>query len=284
MFVTVVETGSFSACGRKLNKAQSAVSQGIANLEIDLSTQLFDRSTRKPTLTVKGQQLLSYAQAVLKQANEMQSVALALDKNQEAGLVLALDDALFVPNLQQLLTQFSVRFPATTITINSMASHLVAKRVHSQQADVGLMFSDLLFPHEVDLCYLGCIDFVAVVSVEHPLAAIDVVTTADLIGYRQLLMSYPEHIELNQLPPLSADIWYCDSFNALYRLMKQGLGWSYLPIHMIEQAKINGQVKVLKTTFDHKPWNVAIDRVLVKNQRIGPALTWLSDQMKQLFE
>ena len=51
MFVYAVELGSFSASARELGKVQSAVSQGIHNLEIDFNVQLFDRSTRKPTLT-----------------------------------------------------------------------------------------------------------------------------------------------------------------------------------------------------------------------------------------
>ena len=49
MFVTAAKLGSFSACARKLGKVQSAVSQGISNLEIDLDVTLFDRSTRKPS-------------------------------------------------------------------------------------------------------------------------------------------------------------------------------------------------------------------------------------------
>ena len=40
MFVEAVEQGSFSASARKLGKVQSAVSQGINNLEIDLNIQL----------------------------------------------------------------------------------------------------------------------------------------------------------------------------------------------------------------------------------------------------
>src|SRR6516165_5471688 len=55
VFLTVVETGSFAAAGRKLGRATSAVSYAIANLEHQLGVQLFDRDrTRKPTLTAIG--------------------------------------------------------------------------------------------------------------------------------------------------------------------------------------------------------------------------------------
>lgn len=50
--------GSFSAAARKLGKSQSTVSTAIANLEIDLGLNLFDRSSRKPMLTEHGRVVL----------------------------------------------------------------------------------------------------------------------------------------------------------------------------------------------------------------------------------
>ena len=52
VFLTVVETGSFAAAGRRLGRATSAVSYAIANLEQQLGVQLFDRDqARRPALT-----------------------------------------------------------------------------------------------------------------------------------------------------------------------------------------------------------------------------------------
>jgi hypothetical protein len=56
VFLTVVETGSFAAAGRRLSRATSAVSYTIANLEMQLGIALFDREgTRKPVLTKPAQ-------------------------------------------------------------------------------------------------------------------------------------------------------------------------------------------------------------------------------------
>ncbi|MBN3774537.1 LysR family transcriptional regulator, partial [Burkholderia sp. Se-20378] len=57
-FAEAALLGSFTAAARKLGKRQSTVSEAIANLEIDLGVQLFDRSTRAPTLTDAGRALL----------------------------------------------------------------------------------------------------------------------------------------------------------------------------------------------------------------------------------
>src|SRR5258705_9338556 len=62
VFLSVVETGSFAAAGRKLGRATSAISYTIANLELQLGVPLFDRDrTRKPTLTEAGAAVLSEA-------------------------------------------------------------------------------------------------------------------------------------------------------------------------------------------------------------------------------
>ncbi|GGN03749.1 DNA-binding transcriptional LysR family regulator [Actinoplanes campanulatus] len=62
-FVTVAETGSFSAAAERLNFTQSAVSQQIAALEADLGTPLL---TRRPVaLTPAGERLHRHATLIL---------------------------------------------------------------------------------------------------------------------------------------------------------------------------------------------------------------------------
>src|SRR5580692_3330537 len=63
-FIAAVDEGSFSAAGRRLGRAQSVVSQTLANLEGQLGLQLFDRSGRIPVLTEQGRALLAVARSV----------------------------------------------------------------------------------------------------------------------------------------------------------------------------------------------------------------------------
>ena len=59
LFVGVAEGQSFSAVARRMNRAQSAVSNAIAMLETDLGVLLFERSSgRQPRLTAAGASLL----------------------------------------------------------------------------------------------------------------------------------------------------------------------------------------------------------------------------------
>ena len=53
-FVRVVDAGSFSEAGRQLDMAPSSVSRQINDLEEELTVRLFQRTTRKLSLTEAG--------------------------------------------------------------------------------------------------------------------------------------------------------------------------------------------------------------------------------------
>nr|WP_315592365.1 LysR family transcriptional regulator [uncultured Cupriavidus sp.] len=55
-FIQSAETGSFSAAARRLGLTPAAVSKNVARLEAHLGLRLFQRSTRKLTLTLGGEQ------------------------------------------------------------------------------------------------------------------------------------------------------------------------------------------------------------------------------------
>src|SRR4051812_31016295 len=66
IFLAVVDTGSFAGAGRRLNRAVSVISYGVANLETQLGLLLFEREgSRKPVLTTAGRALLAEARTIL---------------------------------------------------------------------------------------------------------------------------------------------------------------------------------------------------------------------------
>ncbi|MEL0661106.1 LysR family transcriptional regulator, partial [Psychromonas arctica] len=67
VFITVCETGSFSATARKLKRAQSGVSQAIANIEISINQTLFNREKNTPLLTENRKALLPIPKSILHQ-------------------------------------------------------------------------------------------------------------------------------------------------------------------------------------------------------------------------
>ena len=68
VLVAIADAGSFSAAGRRIGRAQSAISQAVAGLEATQGVQLFDRSGHRPQLTEIGRLLVDQARMVLASA------------------------------------------------------------------------------------------------------------------------------------------------------------------------------------------------------------------------
>lgn len=85
-FVRVADTGSFSAVARQSNSSHSVVTRSIEHLEEHFGVRLFQRSTRRLSLTDDGQNLLAYARPFLETADEMQD-AVGRQRASPTGLV-----------------------------------------------------------------------------------------------------------------------------------------------------------------------------------------------------
>lgn len=284
MFVTVAKTGSFSACARQLGKVQSAVSQGIANLEIDLNVTLFDRSTRKPTLTPEGQHLLSFAEAILQQTQEMERAASALSRQEETQLTLVTDDGLEVDRLFSVIDEFAVQFPSTSLNVISAASCDIVGLISQGKANIGLMLSELTLNQDASVCYIGNMTFMAVVGVAHPLAKVGRIEPTDLIPHRQLVIQSGSDKIQPHFEQVSAQLWSASSFAMLMKYTERCLGWAYLPTHMAKAGIAAGKLHALPVTFDHKPWSVPVECVTPKRLKTGPAATWLRQALLTLLD
>jgi DNA-binding transcriptional LysR family regulator len=69
-FISVIETGSFSAGARRMKVGQPAVSKAIAQLESKLGVRLFVHSTRGLTPTEAGQRFYEPAKAAIEAAED----------------------------------------------------------------------------------------------------------------------------------------------------------------------------------------------------------------------
>ena len=70
LFISVVDTGSFSAAGELLGISTSVVSRGIAALEAELGICLLKRSTRRVELTEAGSLYLTRVRSLLTELEE----------------------------------------------------------------------------------------------------------------------------------------------------------------------------------------------------------------------
>ena len=63
IFVSVVESGSFSRAAEQLGQANSAVSRAVKKLEMKLGVSLLNRTTRQLSLTEEGERYFRRVQS-----------------------------------------------------------------------------------------------------------------------------------------------------------------------------------------------------------------------------
>src|SRR6201994_2084057 len=148
-FIAAVEQGSFSAAGRKLKRAQSVVSQTMANLEGQLGVALFDRSARYPTLTDDGRALLENARAVADQVDGFKARAKTLREGLEPELSLSIDVMYPMDELTEAVAKFRDKFPVPRVRLFVEGLGAVIEPVLQGACQIGIVGSLPVLPETV---------------------------------------------------------------------------------------------------------------------------------------
>lgn len=283
MLVVAADTGSFSACARALGKAQSTISQGIAALEDDLNVVLFDRSTRKPTPTADGARILEFARSILLQVDDLEAATDAIHKGEEALVRVVIDDALALPKIDEILLSFESGFPTTGLEVITAASPDIRRMIKTSRADIGVMFAEIELDNALEHCFIGNLPFHAVCSEHHPLTKLKRVQMSDLLPHRQILLRGEVGAGLDLFPKMSTLAWYANDFFMISHLVSAGFGWAYVPAHFTESHMAPGPLRRLDFSFDHKPWSPPVELIKLKHTPMGPAASWLYEQLKSLI-
>ncbi len=275
LFVHVAEQRSFSAVARRLGRAQSAVSSAIALLEEDLGVTLFNRSSgRQPQLTEAGKALLEEGRELLRQCERLDGRALALNRGQEALLRVAQDEAMPYQPVLDSLEKLAGRYPGVEVQLANSAPGDVARKLVERRADLGLLFHHEQMPAALERRALGSVEMVTVCSVNHPLAAEPRVTRQQLARHRQLLVA----LESSRYPggdAISPQIWRADSFYVMAELLMRGLGWAWLPRHVVQYPAYQQQMVELDSEW--VPPALVVELVWRRDEPLGPAARYLAE-------
>jgi len=124
LFVRVVEEGSFSAVARALGVTPSAVSRQISQLEKELGGRLFQRTTRKQSLTEAGEIYFQYADRLVE---DMEVAKLAVKKltNKPAGSLRITAEADFALTfIEPILPEFLTLYPEIQVNLHMSSTPL----------------------------------------------------------------------------------------------------------------------------------------------------------------
>jgi len=282
-FIAAADEGSFSAAGRRLRRAQSVVSQTLANLEGQLGVKLFDRSGHRPVLTDQGRALLADARAVAGDIDLLKARAKSLAGGLEPELSVAVDvmfpDAAFIAGV----AAFQKEFPATLLRFD-IESSAVIEPVLDGRCAIGIVGSWAMAPPQLTREPLLTVSVHTVVAAEHALA-----THRGQIPLTVLA----EHIQITHIDPSDISggygprlkiprVWRLSHLGAKLAFLRAGFGFGGLPLHVIEADLASG-VLVEITTEDapHGGRLIEMWAIYRTDSPPGPAGRWFIDRLKK---
>jgi DNA-binding transcriptional LysR family regulator len=278
-FMAVVDSGSFAAAGRRLNRAVSVISYGIANLEAQLGVILFDRKgTRKPQLTVAGRAVLAEVRAIAEDFDGLRAKVKGLLDGLEAEVNLAVDVMLPAERLGAVLRAFNDKFPTVTLRLHVEALGAVTSLVLEQKAILGISGPLAASATGVECVAAGSVLMVPVAAPDHPLARMERISPGAGRDHIQLVLTDRSPLtEGRDFSVMSPRTWRLADLGAKHALLREGIGWGNMPIPMIE-AELAAGTLVRLAMPDHPGGIYRFAGLWRRDLPPGPAASWLLRQ------
>lgn len=276
IFLAVVDEGSFNKAARRMGRAISAISYGVAALEAQLGLSLFYREgSRRPVLTPAGQAVLAEARAVASEVDGLMAKVRSLHQGLEAELSLAVDVMAPGDVLADVLREFQIMFPTVTLRLYTEALGAVAALVLDGQADLGIGGPVIADHPQLERQILGAVELVPVAAPSHPLARKGRVRPGEARQHLQLVLTDRSPLTAGRdFSVLSPKSWRLADLGAKHALLLQGIGWGNMPRHAVAGELATGALVTLNLP-ETPPLAYALNALWRRDRPPLPAACWV---------
>lgn len=240
-FLAVAETESFSLAADQLHLSQPAISKRIAGLEDELRVALFDRISRRVTLTEAGKLLFQRANRILFEVEDARRSLSNLTGNVAGRLRIGTSHHIGLHRLPPVLRQFSSHFPSVQLDLKFFDSEDAFDAVNSGELELGIVTLPSE-PHPlIEMIEIWHDPLSITVGKDHPLAQKRKISISDLADFPAILpggTTITRKIVESLFEPFNLKILVAMSTNYLEtnKMMAAiGLGWTVLPESMLDK-------------------------------------------------
>ncbi|HYM22576.1 MAG TPA: LysR family transcriptional regulator [Vicinamibacterales bacterium] len=242
----IAETGSFTACGRKLHVSQSAISRQILLLEEELGEPLFLRAGRQVRMTPAAESLVHLGQRVFQDVRD--TVGAITDRTQQVKGTLRLSGGMTVCLyvFPPLLKHLRRVHPLLDVRLTVATAGRSVQEIRGGRVDAGLLTLPIDASDMVTVPVLRE-ELLVVTPPAHPLARRRRISPQDLAGQPFILFEEgsatrkvidgffaEEHIE----PTIVMDT---ENVEIIKAMVKTGLGIGIVPYQSIAREVRAGQ-------------------------------------------
>ena len=245
-FLTVVREQSITKASEVLHITQPTLSRQLAQMEEEVGVKLFDRGTRKITLTNEGLLLRRRAEEILQLVDKTERELVIQEEQVEGKITIGCGEIASVQLLPDLFQSFHEKYPRVTFDIYTATADHVKDQMDRGLVDIGL----LLEPIDIEIYDFIRLDmkerWVVLMRPDSPLAKKDAVTAGEL---SELPLILPRRLWVqSELASWFGD--YYENLNVLFTsnlstngaiMVSQGLAYSVVvegSVPFWDQSKI----------------------------------------------
>lgn len=144
VFVETVACGSFAGAARKMRTSRAMVSRYIQQLEEHLSAQLFNRTTRRLSLTEVGDEYFAACRRILSEIADADTAASQLQAEPRGTLKVTAPTSFGNLCLAPIVAEFIMSYPDITVSLALRRSSFSAIDLADSGADLAICFANHL--------------------------------------------------------------------------------------------------------------------------------------------
>lgn len=236
LFRAVADAGSLSKAAVDLHYAQSNLSTKMIQLEKELHTKLFYRTSHGVTLTPKGKTLYGYTRDLLTLADEAVQ-AMQDDRNDKGSIHIGSMESTAAALLPGFLSAFHQEHPGISVRVDTGTTAASVEKLLDHRLEGAFIAGPLNHP---DLSSIFIRKERLVLITDYAEAELNI---REILSKRPLLVfpagcSYRKVLErlLDELSLLPKQIFEFNTLNSILSSLNAGLGASLLPVSVIDQT------------------------------------------------
>ena len=284
--MTVADQLSYSRAAQKLHISQPSLSNAIKNLEHEVGSPLFERSTRKIELTDAGSVLYEKSIRLLSQMNilkkEMEEVKLTGRGELVIGMIESVRQ--WVP---QVIREYHSRFPSMHIKLFEVLSRKAVvdslRKYHTHL----VITNQCIYEDDIESLPLYKERLVLVLHREHALAQKDSITFKELekepfIISMEGFQTREDILRAFALEQASPNIKFeIERFETALTLVRENLGLAIIPENYLVEPK---DESIVRKTLYSPALERTVYLMVMKNRYLAPAVQCFLEEIQRNFE
>ncbi|WOH38552.1 LysR family transcriptional regulator [Thalassotalea fonticola] len=242
IFHAVVEHGSYAKASDALNKSQSSLNHAVAKLQSQLGLALLEVEGRQTKITEAGTAMLRRSKKLLEDIQSIEDFADTLNGGWEAEITIACEVLYPKHRLLKALQQYWPQSHGSRLKITDEVISGSTEAIKNKSADIVLSPSTSEGFRGNHLCSTKLIP---VCHRSHEIHQQESISSEELARHLQVVISDTGKAKPDKGWLKSEKRWTVSSFFEASTILKQGIGFCWLPCHLIESEMNDGSLKAI---------------------------------------